>query len=550
MPPKGKRKAAAQQGSVAKPKQKKTTGQSSVSKDLNVPVDEGFSAADNPEVYVDEHGTIFDVSLNQSQVAQNNNKFYRLQLLKGKKQHHVHTRWGRVGEFGQVKSMAFEEFDEALSEFDKKFKQKTGLAWDDRGEEPKKGKYMFLERSYDEDDEQDGEADAVKKEYADDSSLDQAESKLPIQTQRLMELIFNENHFNSVLENIGYNNEKLPLGKLGKSTIQKGFEHLQEISSLIRHPSLAQNKYGSTQQSALEDFTNQYYSAIPHVFGRKRPPIIDNNDLLTKEVAMLDTLTDMEVANAIMKTSSSRHTDADSVAQIDKRFGQLKLSECEPLNQKSGEYQALKKYLINTAGHTHNIRYRLQDIFRIKREGEEERFENSKYAKIKDKNRRLLWHGSRTTNYGGILSQGLRIAPPEAPVNGYAFGKGVYLADISTKSANYCVSSSSGNTGILLLCEVELGNPMYELLSGDSGAKEAAEKAGAIATYGIGRTTPQGWVDAGDAISEDLRGIKIPDPELEPSEQKQHPNAYLQYNEYICYDVAQIRLRYLVRFQL
>ena len=80
---------------------------------------------------------------------------------------------------------------------------------------------------------------------------------------------------------------------------------------------------------------------------------------------------------------------------------------------------------------------------------------------------------------GGILSQGLRIAPPEAPVNGYAFGKGVYLADISTKSANYCVSSSSGNTGLLLLCEAELGNPMYELLTGDSGAKEAAEKAGA-----------------------------------------------------------------------
>ena len=28
----------------------------------------------------------------------------------------------------------------------------------------------------------------------------------------------------------------------------------------------------------------------------------------------------------------------------------------------------------------------------------------------------LLWHGSRMTNWVGILSQGLRIAPPEAPV--------------------------------------------------------------------------------------------------------------------------------------
>lgn len=33
----------------------------------------------------------------------------------------------------------------------------------------------------------------------------------------------------------------------------------------------------------------------------------------------------------------------------------------------------------------------------------------------------------------------LRIAPPEAPVSGYMFGKGIYLADVVSKSANYCI---------------------------------------------------------------------------------------------------------------
>ena len=47
------------------------------------------------------------------------------------------------------------------------------------------------------------------------------------------------------------------------------------------------------------------------------------------------------------------------------------------------------------------------------------------------KNRKLLFHGSRISNMCGILSQGLRIAPPEAPVTGYMFGKGVYFADMS-----------------------------------------------------------------------------------------------------------------------
>ena len=294
--------------------------------------------------------------------------------------------------------MDFDDIDDAFQEYGKKFKDKSGLAWEDRGEEPKKGKYILLERSYDDDDE-DGDDDGIKKEE-DEDAKDDVESKLPIQTQRLMELIFNENHFSSVLENIGYNQEKLPLGKLGKKTIQKGFEHLQELSSLIRHPSLAQNKYQTSQREALEDFTNQYYSTIPHVFGRNRPPIIDNNDLLTKEVAMLDTLTDMEVANSIMKTSTDKHKDADSVAQIDQRFQQLKLNECHALDQKSDEYQGIKQYLLNNVGHTHHIRYRLQDIFRIERDGENERFEKSKYSNMKDKNRRLLWHGSRTTNYG------------------------------------------------------------------------------------------------------------------------------------------------------
>lgn len=35
------------------------------------------------------------------------------------------------------------------------------------------------------------------------------------------------------------------------------------------------------------------------------------------------------------------------------------------------------------------------------------------------KNKQLLWHGSRLSNWTGILSQGLRIAPPEAPATGY-----------------------------------------------------------------------------------------------------------------------------------
>jgi len=106
------------------------------------------------------------------------------------------------------------------------------------------------------------------------------------------------------------------------------------------------------------------------------------------------------------------------------------------------------------------------------------------------------------------LSQGLRIAPPEAPVTGYMFGKGVYLADISSKSANYCFPAQSGGTAILLLCEAELGKPMLELTDADYEAGERAKKQGCFSTWGKGLTAPAGWKDA-SCVHEGLSGVMM-----------------------------------------
>jgi poly [ADP-ribose] polymerase len=37
------------------------------------------------------------------------------------------------------------------------------------------------------------------------------------------------------------------------------------------------------------------------------------------------------------------------------------------------------------------------------------------------------------------------------------FGKGVYFADMVSKSANYCSATSANPTAVLLLCDVALG---------------------------------------------------------------------------------------------
>ncbi|PKI51658.1 hypothetical protein CRG98_027960 [Punica granatum] len=148
----------------------------------------------------------------------------------------------------------------------------------------------------------------------------------------------------------------------------------------------------------------------------------------------------------------------------------------------------------------------------------------------------LLWHGSRLTNWTGILSQGLRIAPPEAPVTGYMFGKGVYFADMFSKSANYCYASGAATAGVLLLCEVALGD-MAELPNAKCDADKLPE--GKLSTKGVGATSP----DPSEAQT--LKdGIVVP---LGKPKQQSGPKGALLYNEYIVYNVAQIRMRYVVQ---
>jgi hypothetical protein len=187
--------------------------------------------------------------------------------------------------------------------------------------------------------------------------------------------------------------------------------------------------------------------------------------------------------------------DDSGIHPLDKQFQSLGMNEMTPLEHKSQEFTEIDAYLNCSKGQTHHLNYNVQEIFRIERQGEFERFDKSKYAKIAS-NRRLLWHGSRVTNYGGILGQGLRIAPPEAPATGYMFGKGIYLADMSSKSANYCNAQNSGGTALLLLCEAELGNPMHELTDASYTAGDDAINKGMYSTWGMGKTGPKKWKDA------------------------------------------------------
>ena len=387
---------------------------------------------------------------------------------------------------------------DAKKNFEKKFKDKSGLKWADRGEEPKAGKYAYVERSYNPDsDEEDGDGGDVADGAVKDEPKPVAECTLDRPTQDLMQLIFNQQYFDATMTALNYDANKLPLGKLSKATIARGFQALKDLSILL-------DNTDANSRAEVERLSNLFYSVIPHAFGRNRPPVIRDNDALKKEIELLESLSDMKEAAAMLKNNLK---DDSGIHRLDKQFQGLGMNEMTALDHSSQEFTEIDAYLNDSKGATHHMNYAVQDIFRIERQGEFERFEKSEYAKIAS-NRRLLWHGSRVTNFGGILGQGLRIAPPEAPVSGYMFGKGIYLADMSSKSANYCCAYNSGGTALLLLCEAELGNPMHELTGASYSAGEDAKAKGLYSTWGKGQTGPSKWKDA-SCVNPALKGCMM-----------------------------------------
>lgn len=121
------------------------------------------------------------------------------QLLTNGSDFKTWTRWGRVGEGGQSAALGDGSFQDALSNFDKKFKDKTGLKWDDRGSDPKPKKYVFVEKSYEADSDED-EAPTQSKDAKVVSRASPPKCTLVPSVKSLMELIFNQEYIEQSMQ--------------------------------------------------------------------------------------------------------------------------------------------------------------------------------------------------------------------------------------------------------------------------------------------------------------------------------------------------------------
>ncbi|KAI3923415.1 hypothetical protein MKW92_030016 [Papaver armeniacum] len=457
---------------------------------------------------------IYSTTLNKSDLSIGVNSYYVMQIIQEDKRPNCYLfrEWGRIGN-EQIGGNKLDEMSKAgaIREFKRLFLEKTGNPWEawEKKENFQKqpGKYFPLDIDY-----------GISEQVLKIKEPQLPSSRLAQPVQNLMKMLFDVETYRSAMIELEINMSEMPLGKLSKSNIQMGFSALTDIQNLLA----SNNPDLSVRESLLIDASNRFFSIIPST----HPRVIRNENDLKSKVEMLEALQDIEIASRIVGFN------AECDESLDAKYEKLHCNIL-PLPRDSDDYLLVEKYLLTTHASRHKEwMLELEDVFALDREGEFDKF-----APYREKlqNKMLLWHGSRLTNFVGILSHGLRIAPPEVPSSGYMFGKGIYFADLVSKSAQYCRTSNWNPLGLLLLSEVALGD-VYELKESLYMEKPPEGKN---STKGLGKKAPQ----KSDFVTW-KNNVVVPCGKPVTSNAR---TSELMYNEYIVYDTAQVKMQFLVK---
>ena len=355
------------------------------------PVDSECPHLTSHHVYC-EGKVVWDVMLNQTNIQNNNNKYYLIQLLEADstKSFCVWMRWGRVGYKGQTSwTICGQDIDKAKGVFKKKFADKTFNQWEERD--------GFIKEA--------GKYDMVKMDYSAGSNVDEVDSIAPVKkesgpapesslaksVQDLISLICNIQTMEQAVMEMEYDTKKAPLGKVTTQQISAGYQSLKSISDCI-------NK-GKTTGAEIIQACNDFYTRIPHEFGMRTPPIIKTSEMVKAKLQLLEALADIQVALKMLST-----VEDEGLHPVDRRYKQLDVN-VSPLDKKSNQWKMVEHSIQSTHATTHSM-YSMEvlEVFSLDKTNEVARYEDHG-------NTKLLYHGSRLSNWAGILSQGLRIAP-------------------------------------------------------------------------------------------------------------------------------------------
>ncbi|KAJ8599603.1 hypothetical protein CTAYLR_004664 [Chrysophaeum taylorii] len=466
-----------------------------------------------------ERRTAWNVTLTRVDTASSLNAFYKLQLVETAGRFLVFARWGRVGDTGGTSITrkncmvhAHARVSDARLEFADRFRSKTGREFSD----------YALRREFE---RVPGACDLVRHpdhhasapprvaEVEDDASLEP-------RVASFVALIASKTTLERELARRNIDLARFPLGELAPETIAAAYGALAAASDeLERRRGGAETTEVDRMRSEaiINKATDDFLAAVPHVVDKRAQHALrlDSRDVVTEKIALV---ADLQLAMDGPRLDE-RNGPAESYAALD--------CSLQPVPSEDPEYGIVDAYLrrgLPTA--------RVATLFRTARPSEH------LFDHADDPNRYLLWHGSPLSNWAGILKNGLRVAPPEAPASGYLFDKGIYAADCAAKSATYC-RVDANTDAVLLLVEVACGTPLV-LTAPDENANNTRRLNAKDSVFVRGRLAP----DPGDGFDTVCGDVKVPRGDVRD---RIDPNLVMGHNEYVVYDPSRLRFRFLLR---
>lgn len=473
----------------------------------------------------------YSAMMNQTDILSNTNKFYLIQLLHSTKEKTwvLGRRWGRVGEKGNITFQNFPNEYAGISAFKKMFSSKTSNTWGNTFV-PKMKKYTLITTLQEEDIEEKSTSPVVETE------TETTSVPLHPALQSFIRRISNRDMMNAHLSSMNLDPKRLPLGKITKRQLEVANRILEELSEYMRRDVVDNVKEAGIDDpityinANIAELSSKYWTVIPYASKRNTPPpVIRSLQDVQSQAANLDTLYNMGILGR-MKMSTDLSTQLNDV------YKGMDI-ELASLDKRDVTYQLLQTYIQNTHGSSHGYGVEIIAAHTVKKQrsaAEDKVFK-------KTPNHVLLFHGSRLPNFVGILTEGLRIPSSNNVVNGSVLGMGIYFANCITKSFNYCGVSSNGEVGVVLVCEVALGES--DIVVGPTF--DTHPVAPYTSRTACGRNTPA--INGYRSVQIDDVQVTIPCGGITVSP---YYHSSFVYDEFVVYNVAHYRIRYVLELAI
>ncbi|PXF47762.1 Poly [ADP-ribose] polymerase 3 [Gracilariopsis chorda] len=507
--------------SVSRPFARRASQARSHNGSLPIPVDPACPSADQYKV-VDG----WDANLSGTDVIRNSyNRLYRIQLLLHplSRMYFVWTRNGKEEDSTPPHTQMlgpFSSYQLAQKAFQQTFREKTGSEWAhvrNRATSVEKGSMLRV------DGPKGSEPLFMSLNPMQQLNAGFVSPTLPGPTKDLINLLFDAETLMGSLKQFEIDIRLLPLIRLTAAHVQQGVAVLEQIQS-----ALAQ---GTHVPGTLEQLSSKFYSIIPHGVENGRPPVILSGELLQRCYDMCIVLFQIVQSRAITLLARKQASELGQPMiplKGEDLYRALNV-DLKLVLPGSEEYVILSEAFHQTRGAYSNSD--LDHIWRVERPGDVERFARANLI-----NHALLWHGCHIGSVPSILQNGLQIVDH----SGGRLGKGIYCSSESGKCLQTTVPEQRSQVGCMFLVEAALGRS-YEVFEDHNLL--LGPPPGYNSVRACGRQAPAGYKTVR------LDNMQVSVAIMGPQPQMNAAQSSFSQDEFVVYDEAQVRLRYLVTFK-